>query len=144
MDKFKSALKKRMLAMKLYALAVAAVLTIDVFWIVEEIETNALSFTLGACVGTLALVIFLLRKYALAMRDGESLKRLYIEETDERHRFIASKTGGSAINIAVGGLVLGAVVAGFFNDVVSFTLFGGALFTALVKGALKLYYNKSV
>ncbi|MGE5494946.1 MAG: hypothetical protein ACM3S4_06580 [Burkholderiales bacterium] len=86
---------------------------IDVFWIVEEIETNALSFTLGACVGTLALVIFLLRKYALAMKNEESLKRLYIEETDERHRFIVSKTGGAAINIAVGGLALGLLLRAF-------------------------------
>lgn len=143
MDKFKSELRMRIIAMRLYALAVAALLIMDVYSVIGYKDSNALSFTLGACAGTLVLAVFFLRRYALAMRDEESIKRLYIVENDERRKVIASKTGGAAINIVVLGLILAAVIAGFFSDVVSFSLFGGALYASLVKGTLKVYYNRS-
>lgn len=144
MDEFKHKLKIRIFVMRLYSAAVALLLALSAGWNVFGSETNALSFTLGASTGTLILVLLYLRRYVLAMKSAEKLKQLYIAETDERHQFILAKTGGTAINIVICGLSLAAIAAGFFSDIVFISLLGSVLFTALVKGALKVYYNKAV
>ena len=75
------------------------------------------------------------------MRDEKTLKRLYIEENDERSIMIMQKTGAIGMTICNVGLAFAAVIAGFFNQVAFFSLFGAAVFTALVKGFFKLYYH---
>lgn len=144
MDKFKKSIKTRLVIMRSYSAAIAIFLILSIIFNFTEYETKALSFILGACVGIMLLVLFNMRKYILAMKNDEAIKQLYIEENDERHKFIITKTGGTAINIVICGLALAAIVSGFFNEVIFFSLLGSTIFSALVKGSLKLYYSKNV
>ena len=144
MDKFKKSIQTRLVIMRVYGVTIALLLTISTIFNFTDYETQALSFILGACVGIMLLVLFYMRRYTLAMKNDETIKQLYIEENDERHKFIITKTGGTAINIVICGLALGAIVSGFFNEVIFFSLLSATLFSALVKGCLKLYYIKNI
>ena len=55
-----------------------------------------------------------------------------------------TKIGASGLNLVVGGLVLGALFSCFINMTVFLTLVCTLIATSLIKGALKLYYFRSV
>ena len=76
------------------------------------------------------------------MRNEKALKKLYIEENDERTIMIIQKTGAMGITICIIGLAFTTVIAGFYNQIAFFSLFGATVFTALVKGFFKLYYHR--
>jgi hypothetical protein len=144
MDKFRKTIKTRIIIMRAYSGVMAIILILCAIFNLTDYETKAESFILGACTGTMLLILFNMRRYTLALKNDESMKKLYVEENDERHKFIVSKTGGTAINIVICGLALGATVSGFFSEVVFFTLLSAAVFSSLVKGFLKLYYTKNI
>ena len=69
---------------------------------------------------------------------------MYIKENDERKQYIMTKIGSAGLNLVVGGLMLGALFSCFINMTVFVTLLCTLLATSLIKGALKLYYFRSV
>lgn len=98
-------------------------------------------FQVGIVVALFGFLIFFFFRNILAMRNPDRLKKLYISETDERKLLIMQKSGSVGMNIVVYGLAVGTAVAGNINDTVFFTLMGASLFTASVRGFLKLYYR---
>ena len=148
MEKFKQTLKNRTKYVVMYNALVLIGISIGVFHPTAGVNDHMLGFMSGANVGMIIgiqfLCIILLTKYYSALKNEEKLKKLYIEETDERRQFIQTKIGGVAINIILLGLAAGVIIAGFYNYIVYFTLLSALIFTALVKGALKIYYNKAV
>ena len=144
MEKFKKSIHRRVAIMRAYSAVIALFFILSTIFNITDYETKAVSFILGACLGIMLLILIHIRKYTMAIKYDEGMRKLYIEENDERHKFILSKTGGHAIDIVVCGLALGAIISGFFNEVVFFTLLGATIYTALVKGCLKIYYSKKV
>jgi len=144
MDKFKKTIQARLLIMRIYSAVIAILLILGTFFNFTDYETVPVSFILGICVGTMVLVYFTMRKYALAMKNDEAIRQLFIEENDERHKYINAQTGGTAINVVIGGLLLGAVISGFYNEMIFYSLVGATLFTALVKGCSKWYYTRKI
>lgn len=69
----------------------------------------------------------------------KELKKLYIKENDERTIMIMQRTGAIGINMFIIGLGFGTIIAGFFNEIVFFTLLVATLVTSLVKGLFKIY-----
>lgn len=63
----------------------------------------------------------------------------HIKENDECTIMIMQKTGAMGMAICNIGLGFSTVIAGFFNQIVFFSLLGATAFTALVKGFFKLY-----
>jgi hypothetical protein len=53
---------------------------------------------------------------------------------------IRTQAGGTSIVFSIAGLLLGALVAGYYSAEVFFTLVGATLFVSLVVGCLKGYY----
>lgn len=144
MEKFKRTIQRRMILMRAYSGVIAILILLGTFFNYPKTETRAISFIYGAGLGTMFLLFFYMRKYTFGLRNEETIKQLYIAENDERHRFILTKTGGTALNIVILGLALGSVIAGFFNEIIFFSLLGATIFSALVKGSLKWYYTKKV
>ena len=141
MEKFKKALRLRMLLAGLYCLAVLAIIAFGVFRPGDaHVSDYIAGMSLGMCVGIAFVAIFYIIQMALALRKEEKLKKLYISETDERLTLIRTKAGSTGIVCAISGLLLGAMVAGYYSAAVFFALVGAAVFVALVLGCLKGYY----
>lgn len=103
-----------------------------------------MGFNSGVYVGVQAVMIYYMAKYVCAIKNEEKRKALYIAENDERSKYIEAQIGGVGINIILGGLALGTIVSGFFHETVFYTMLGTLVLSVLVKGVLKIYYNKTV
>ncbi len=142
MEKFKEKIRVRTLLMS------AIVISLSVSYLVLLLNQDKLpkmpSFIMGFHAGILSgLVLLLVRdifKSLRAMKDEKELKKLYIEENDERKIMIMQKTGAMGMTICIVGLGFATVISGFFNEIVFFSLLGATVFTTLIKGLFKIYY----
>ncbi len=101
-------------------------------------------FHTGAFAGIEAGILIVIVKYIVSARKEESLKKLFIEENDERRLMIMQKSGAWGMTACILGLAVAAVVAGFFDQTVFFSLLGALIYTAVVKGFLKIYYYRKL
>lgn len=108
------------------------------------LEENNLDFTIGFAAGIEAIVIYYMMQSIAALKSEEKLKKLYIEENDERNKLIKEKVGGSVINFVLLSLSLAMLISGFFNKIVFFTLLATVLYITVVMLVLKIYYNKKL
>jgi len=104
----------------------------------------AIGFATGIFIGLEFLIVVYMVRYRAALQDDAKLKAMYIKENDERKQYIMTKIGSAGLNLVVGGLMLGALFSCFINMTVFVTLLCTLLATSLIKGALKLYYFRSV
>ena len=100
---------------------------------------HGLAFGLGMFL--LLANLFRALKLNKALKDDALLKKMYIAETDERNIFIQNKVGSTGMPIAAFLLVFAAMIACYFNIVVTYSLVGAALGLSLIMGSFKLYYR---
>ena len=145
MEHFRDVLKKRLALAGLYNACMIALIALGSFLGRKyAVPDFIMGFNTGVCVGVQAVMIYYMGKYISALKSEEKRKALYIAENDERSKYIQAQIGGVGINIILGGLALGTIVSGFFQETVFYTMLGTLIVSVLVKGALKLYYNKTV
>lgn len=101
-------------------------------------------FVMGFFLAIEAVVIVLMAKYVVALRNEEDLKKLYIKETDERRIAIRTQAGRTGLYIVFGTLIIVMLISGYFSKIVFFTLLGVLLFTSFVMLLTKLYYKKKL
>lgn len=101
-------------------------------------------FVMGFFLAIEAVVIVLMAKYVMALRNEEDLKKLYIKETDERRIAIRTQAGRTGLYIVFGTLIIVMLISGYFSKIVFFTLLGVVLFTSFVILLTKLYYKKKL
>lgn len=143
MGKFKEKIRVRTLVMSVVVISLA--LSYLVLFLnqdkLPQMPSFIMSFHAGVLCGLGILLIRDIFKNLRAIRDEKELKKLYIEENDERTIMIMQKTGAMGITICIIGLGFATVIAGFFNGIVFFSLLGATVFTALIKGFFKIYYH---
>lgn len=149
MEKYKEIVKKRI---KLFASVTAFITGLfalnGVFHFTptpvgnEKTSGFILGFQFGILILLNTLLIRNLSSYRSALKDNEKLKVLYIKENDERIKMIQEKIGVIGFNVAIIGLILMAITAGYFNEVVFFSLLGAVIFLVTIKACLKLYYYR--
>lgn len=96
----------------------------------------------GAFAGFAAVMLTRIIGYARALKREEVLKALYIRENDERERMIQNKIGGTGYTFALCALLVAAVAMQFLDMKIGITLMAVAVFMALLKAGLKVYYHK--
>lgn len=96
----------------------------------------------GIFIGTIAMILLKMKKLWAASRDETALKRLYIEEKDERRQLIEQKANSFSLQAILLLTSLAAVVSGFIDVTVSITLFAVLAMVALVGIIAKLYYSR--
>lgn len=101
-------------------------------------------FVMGFFLAIEAVVIVLMAKYVMALRNEEDLKKLYIKETDERRIAIRTQAGRTGLYIVFGTLIIVMLISGYFSKIVFFTLLGVVVFTSFVMLLTKLYYKKKL
>lgn len=98
-------------------------------------------FQTGVFIGLQLVVLFFIAKYSKAIKNEQSLKKLYIEENDERKKLIKDKIGGTGLNFIIGSAATAVVISGFLSQTVFITLLAALIFIVMVKAFLKLYYR---
>ncbi|MBU5312172.1 hypothetical protein KQI38_09050 [Tissierella carlieri] len=143
MKKFKEKIRIRALWMS--AIVIGLAVSYLVLFLNQDklpkMPSFIVSFHAGVLCGLELLLMLDIFKNVRATRDEKALKKLYIEENDERTIMIMQKTGAMGITICIIGLGVGTIISGFFNEIVFFSLLGATLFTALVKGFFKIYFH---
>ncbi|MDL2206244.1 hypothetical protein LJC33_04955 [Eubacteriales bacterium OttesenSCG-928-N13] len=149
MDNYRNVVKRRIwIYSALVICAVVAVVALSIWSSVglRNEEAHLESFDHGMVVGLFAglaaVMVVRILKYRQVLRDEGKLKALHIQENDERRLMINSKIGGAGYNIALGTILMAAIIATFIDERVGITLIAAATFMALLKAGLKIYYNK--
>lgn len=146
MEKYADTIKKR----SIY-LIIALVITV-ITYIGLTIKTDSFArvpsfiqgYNLGIFIGLILLIIFhLFRNYSV-LKENKKLKKMYIKENDERSKVIRQKAGASATYILNFSFVLATIVAGFFNEVIFYTLLAVIFSTFFVVTTMKIYYEKTI
>lgn len=108
-------------------------------------DAHSKDFILGFQASLITVLIgflfFSFIKTTRAIRNPERLKNLYIAENDERRLFIMQKSGFYGMNLAMYGLAIATIAAGYFNYTVFFSLLGACLFVGLIRVVFKVYYR---
>ena len=79
-----------------------------------------------------------------AMKDDKKIKLLYNKENDERMKFIRSKAGMPMVMITSVMMLTAAIVAGYFNIIVFYTLVIAAMVQLTIGASIKLYLMKTM
>lgn len=107
----------------------------------ENIGDFISGFQVGIFIGLQIAVLTYIAKYRKALKDELQLKKLYVEENDERTKLINDKIGGVGFNFTLGVIATATVISGFFHQIIFITLLVVLSFIVLEKGFLKLYYR---
>jgi hypothetical protein len=146
MENFRIVLKRRLALMGVFnGLAIVFIVITALYGRVAEGSENLAGmirgFQFGIFLGLQLLILVLMGQYIRALRSEKAFKKLYIAENDERRKLIQDKIGGTGFNFILGVIATASVIAGFVNQTVFVTLLGVAIFIAVVKGCLKIYYR---
>lgn len=149
MEKFKQSIKRRVLLLSILVIICLA-LGIQNFMMIGNTENGSLSegivagFQSGLIVGIAmkaTIDIILLTK---AMKDDKKMRLLYNKENDERMKVIRSKAGMPMVMITSVMMLTAAIVAGYFNIVVFYTLVIAAMVQLTIGATIKLYLMKTM
>lgn len=98
-------------------------------------------FVMGASCGILGLMIFGLIRNIRALQDEKKLKKLYIQENDERQIQIwtAARAAATQTFLLVG--LAAGTIAGYFSMTVSITILACVVAHSLIAMGFKIYYS---
>ena len=146
LENYHEVLKKRERLYKSYISFVLIFWGIGKFLLKDQTKLNdsALGFINGLTLGIEIICVFWVFKIRKALKDDKMLRRLYIDEHDERKNFIKLKSGSNLLGKIALGIFVISILASYFNMVVFYTLVITGIFLVLVSLLLKLYWRKMV
>ena len=98
-------------------------------------------FATGLSIGIELVCVFQLGKLWKMLKDEDVLKEVYIREHDEREALIQMKSGLHVIPILSFIILICAMLVGFFNDIIFYTLVIVGIGQILIALALKIYWK---
>lgn len=107
-------------------------------------DSNASSFIWGACMGGALVALVVLFQQSKALKNDEKLRKMYIEEHDERKQAIRARAGQPMVLYLSLGLIMTAAVVFFFSETVAATLSLAAVAQMLVCLVVKLVCMKTM
>ncbi|MDY2928663.1 hypothetical protein [Anaerococcus sp.] len=107
-----------------------------------RINDSALGFVNGLILGVEIICVFLVFRIRKALKDDKILRRLYIDEYDERKTFIKLKAGSNLIGKIAIGIFSISILASCFDMLVFYTLVITGIFLIIISLLLKLYWIK--
>lgn len=145
MENFKKKLIRNSVALGALTLLFVAINIALFIFATPKGEDFVVGFVRGLQSGlAIALVVYLIVrivKFISAYGSDEKLRRLYVEQNDERMSLIRLHSGRFPLTIALCAFAGAAVIAAYFDTTVFFTLLGACYFAALLSAAMKLYYR---
>lgn len=110
----------------------------------DLVDNQVAGFQLGIVVGLgtiMSVEIFKLRR---ALQENKRLQQLFNREQDERLRYIRSKAGQPMLMVNSVILLLAAIIAGYQNILVFYTLVAVAVFQLTLGACIKIFYMKTM
>ncbi len=145
MEKFKGIINRRI---KLLSGGVLVIIAISVcgFFIDKERLTDGIvqGFQSGILLALGVLSLIQIIKLRMTVKDNKKLKMLYNQEQDERMKVIRCKAGMPMLLIMSVTMLLAAIITGYFNIIVFYTLVITAMVQLLVGTLVKVYYMKTM
>lgn len=151
MEKFRTKVKRRIVissGMALVALVLGFYSIYSLITLDSSAATHSDSFVAGfqfgliISIGVLAVIDII--KLSLTINDQTKLKVLYNKEHDERLKTIRSKAGMPIIAITSVMMIIAAIIAGYFNIIVFYTLVIAVAAQLSVSAMVKLYCMKTM
>ena len=145
MDKYKKKLKVRMLLMAIAIIFAVVLLIFNSLRMVEAGDDGTFSkgFIDGFQNGLLAAIVGIFCvftiKYLSIFNNERKLKLWYNEENDERKNQIRLKSGGNVVLVDSVIIIFAGIIAGYFNEIIFFSLIACALFQLIVSAVIKIY-----
>lgn len=151
MEKFKRTVKRRitissgmaLLALVLGAYSIYSIITADISTATHS-DGFVAGFQFGLIVSILVLSVIDIIKLSLTIKDETKLKLLYNKEHDERMKSIRSKAGMPLIAVTSVLLIIAAIIAGYINITVFYTLIIAVATQLSVSAVVKLYCMKTM
>ncbi|MFD1134869.1 hypothetical protein [Paenibacillus urinalis] len=146
MEKYKIQVTTRKNALLLIAAVMLLIYAGLVFYRggLPELPSFIKGFHTGAFIGVELCIVFFLVKYRKASKNEAELKKLYIEENDERNAVILQSASSLSMVIILVGLGMASVIAGFFNTMIFYTLMAALFFVLIVFFVLWIYFAKKI
>jgi len=141
MENYRKKLRNRIIIAGIYC---ALVLALTIAAKIAGLDDSATSFNLGFGVGIGAVMVSFMMKYRSALKREDKLKKLYIEEHDERQKHVDAQVGRTGINVLIMSFALAMLISHYFSRTIFFMLLAATLFTVAVKAVLGFYYNRKV
>jgi branched-subunit amino acid permease len=145
MEKYKRKLKTRILFMSLAIILAVILLIFNSMKMVEAGDEEPFSsgfidgFQSGLLAALVGIFCVFIINYLIVMKDERKLRLLYNRENDERRKQIKLKSGGNVVLINSIIIIFAGIIAGYFNEIVFFSLIGCALFQLLMSTVIKVY-----
>ena len=99
-------------------------------------------FISGASCALMLFMVYGIVRGLRALKDEKALKKLYVQQHDERTIQIWTSARAAAYQIFLILGIVAVVVTGYFNMTVSLTILGCIWFASILGLVLKIYYNK--
>lgn len=100
---------------------------------------------IGGVTGAFAAVsLYGIVRNLRAMRNEKKLQRLYIKEHDERTQQIFQLSSANAYWFDTMGLLLAAIVAGYFQPIITIVIVCCIFYICVVRKILMIYYTKKL
>lgn len=143
MEKYKKTLNNRIYALALVVLIAVALGVFDAFFATAEIKSSVIfSFQCGLTSALGVISLALIARYKTALSDEKSIKLLFNKENDERMKAIKYKAGIPMLLITSILMIIAAVIIGYFNVTVFYTLIAASLCQLILSCIVKFVYIK--
>ncbi|MBE0450944.1 MAG: hypothetical protein IBX70_08875 [Clostridia bacterium] len=149
MEKFKQSIKRRIALLSIMVLVFMA-LGIQGYLMSGSTESASMSdgivsgFQFGLIFGIGIRALIEIVTLSRALKDEKKIKILYNKENDERMKTIRSKAGMPMVLITSIMMVIAAIIAGYFNVVIFYTLVIAAMLQLTIGVFVKLYMMKTM
>jgi len=144
MHTFQQKVRTRIIVLTVLAVAVALIYTGFMLYRSELPILNSFTkgFHQGIFFGLELVILGFLVQNIKGSRSEASLKKMQIEENDERFSLIIQKTASMTCLTMFAALGVATVIAGFLNAAVFFALLGTLLFMVILFYAMWIYFAK--
>ena len=139
LEVYRKQVQRRLVWIRLLAVTCIVVELAVSRWIAES---NATNFLWGGCIGGAFVALVVLARQRKALKDDDKLRKMYIEEHDERQIAIRAKAGQPMVIYLSLGMAMTAAVVFFFNETVAITLTLAAMAQLVVSLIVKLVCMK--